>query len=114
MSDSRSRREFMGLAAAGAAGALAPSWLGASPFSHVAAGRALDPDLVVVNARVYTMEAAQPRAEGFAVSGGRVAAVGESSQVRSLAGRRTRVIDAKGMTVLPGKIDFSGLRVWEV
>jgi hypothetical protein len=106
MTDRRTRREFMGLAAAGAAGALAPTWLGASPAAFAAAvDRAIDPDLVVLNARVYTMDTALPRAEAFAVSNGRIVAVGTSAQTRSLAGRRTQTIDAKGMTIVPGFID---------
>ena len=106
MTDRRTRREFMGIAAAGAAGALAPTWLGASSSARAASvDRALDLDLVVVNAKVYTMESALRRAEGFAVSGGRIVAVGATAQVRSLARRRTRVIDAKGMTIVPGFID---------
>src|SRR3954471_18645766 len=106
MSDRHSRREFMGLAAAGAVGSFAASWPGTSskPFTSTTE-RALDPHLVVVNAKVYTMERPLARAEAFAVSNGRFVAVGASSQVRSLAGKRTRVVDAKGMTVVPGFID---------
>ncbi len=106
MRDHATRREFMGLATAGAAGILAPSLFGASSTTFASAiDRAIDPDLVVVNGKVYTMETALPRAEAFAVSRGRIVAVGSSPQVRSLAGKRTRVIDAKGMTIVPGFID---------
>ena len=106
MTDHRSRREFMGLATAGAVGALVPSLRGATPAAFAAAAsRALDADLVVVNAKVYTMEASLPRAEALAVSNGRIVAVGTSAQVRGLAGRRTQVLDAKGMTIVPGFID---------
>ena len=66
---------------------------------------AIDPDLIVVNARVYTVDPSLPRAEAFAVNAGRFVAVGSSSEMRSLAGRRTQTIDAKGMTVVPGFID---------
>ena len=106
MTDPRTRREFVGLAAAGVAGAVAPSFLGASsPAFDGGVDRAIVPDLLVINAKVYTMDAASPRAEAFAVSNGRIMAVGASAQVRSIAGRRTRVIDAKGMTIIPGFID---------
>ena len=106
MADHHTRREFMGLATAGAVGSLVPSLRGSPPASFApTADRALDADLIVVNARVYTMEPAVPRAEAFAVSSGRFVAVGTSSQVRSLAGKRTRVVDAKGMTIVPGFID---------
>lgn len=63
------------------------------------------PDLVVVNARVHTVDDRSPRAEAFAVRGDRFAAVGSSDEIRALAGPRTRVFDAKGMTVVPGFID---------
>ena len=39
-----------------------------------------DPDLVVVNAKVYTMDTRAPRAEAFAVTGGRFTAVGSTSR----------------------------------
>ncbi len=63
------------------------------------------PDLVVVNARVWTVDPALPRAEAFAVQHGRFTAVGSDADVRALAGPNTRVIDAEGMTVTPGFID---------
>jgi hypothetical protein len=66
MAERRTRRECMGLATAGAVGAFAPSLRGASPSPFAAtADRALDADLVVVNAKVCTMEIALPRTEAF-------------------------------------------------
>ena len=59
-------------------------------------------DLVVVNARVRTMDSARPTAEAVAVYGKRIAAVGTSAEVRALAGPKTRVIDARGALLLPG------------
>lgn len=106
MTDRRTRREFMGLATVGAAAAFAPSWFGRSSADSAAAlDGVVAPDLVVINAKVYTMAAGLPRAEAFAVSGGRIVAVGSSAQVRSLAGKGTQVRDAKGMTIVPGFID---------
>ncbi|TMG80843.1 MAG: amidohydrolase, partial [Betaproteobacteria bacterium] len=63
------------------------------------------PDLILVNARVLTQDAALPTAQAFAVKAGRFVAVGSTSDVRNLALRDTPVIDAAGMTVLPGFID---------
>jgi predicted amidohydrolase YtcJ len=63
------------------------------------------PDLVVVNARVFTVDDAMPRAEAFAVKNGRFIAVGSSSDIRNLVAAGTEVIDAEGMTVTPGFID---------
>jgi hypothetical protein len=63
------------------------------------------PDFILVNGRVLTMDPSQPRAEAFAVRFGRFAAVGSNADVRNLATRDTPVMDARGMTVLPGFID---------
>ena len=101
MPERSSRREFMGLAAVAAAGGLTPAYLRAMPTRSMA----IDPDLIVINARVHTVNAKLPRAEAFAVTGGRFVAVGSTSEMRSLAARRTRVIDAKGTTIVPGFID---------
>src|ERR1044072_4659313 len=59
-------------------------------------------DLVIVNARVRTLDATRPMAEAVAVYGNRIKAVGTNAEVRALAGTKTRVIDAKGALVLPG------------
>jgi predicted amidohydrolase YtcJ len=107
MPDHQNRREFMGLAAGGLAGALVPSWLrpGTLAASSGASIAAVDPDLVVLNAIVHTMDPALPRAEAFAVQGSRIIAVGSTADIRGLAGARTRTLDAKRMTIVPGFID---------
>jgi hypothetical protein len=74
--------------------------------AQVAASRpANEPDQVVINARVYTIDDGAPRAEAFAVKDGKFVAVGSTSDIRNLASRRTQVIDAGQMTVTPGFID---------
>jgi predicted amidohydrolase YtcJ len=105
-----SRRQFInrtGAAAAALAGAasadLAALALDGSMQAATIGGQ--DPDLIVLNAKVYTMDTRSPRAEAFAVTGGRFTAVGSSSDIKNLAGRNTQSFDAKGMTVLPGFID---------
>jgi predicted amidohydrolase YtcJ len=62
-------------------------------------------DLVVVNAKVVTVDAAFSEARAFAVRDGRFVLVGTNDEVRALAGSATRVIDAQGRTVIPGIID---------
>jgi predicted amidohydrolase YtcJ len=59
-------------------------------------------DLIVTNARVLTMEPDRPRAEAVAVSGARILAVGDATEIAALAGPGTRIIDARGRTLLPG------------
>ncbi|HEV8446370.1 MAG TPA: amidohydrolase [Gemmatimonadaceae bacterium] len=106
MTQHQSRREFMGLAAASAAGILTrPTFSDGHPFTASPFSTAADPDLIVVNAKVYTMDAAMPRAEAFAVSGGRIIAVGNSADVRGLARKGSQTYDAKGMTIVPGFTD---------
>ena len=63
------------------------------------------PDLILVNGRVLTQDAALPRAEAFAVKYGRFVAVGSTADVRNLATRDTPIIDAGSTTVVPGFID---------
>jgi predicted amidohydrolase YtcJ len=104
MDDRQSRRDFVGLAAMGIAGALGSPWPGATRDAPVLPSSA-DVDLVVLNARVHTVDAAGPSAEAFAVTGGRFVAVGRTADVRALAGKRTQTYDAKGMTIVPGFID---------
>jgi predicted amidohydrolase YtcJ len=99
------RGEFLGFGAA-----LASAFgLGKLPLEQTVSAQPADtggePDLIVVNAKVFTSEPSMPRAEAFAVKNGRFTAVGSTSDVRNLATRRTQVIDAQQMTVTPGFID---------
>jgi len=86
------RRELFGFAAAG----LATTAWGAE---------AREADLVVTNARVYTVDDRRPKAQAFAVRGGRFIAVGSNDAIKGLIGKRTEVHDAKGATIVPGFID---------
>ena len=63
-----------------------------------------EPDLIVHNARVHTVDDVLPKAQAFAVRAGRFVAVG-GNDIKSLAGKKTRLTDAKGMMVVPGFID---------
>lgn len=101
------RRGFIGKSAAGLAGALGFSMGPAVPFARAAgeANSGADPDLIVFNAKVYTVDSRLPRAESFAVKNGRFTAIGSTAEIRSLAGKSTQLMDAKGMTIVPGFID---------
>ncbi|MFZ1725517.1 MAG: amidohydrolase [Albidovulum sp.] len=59
-------------------------------------------DLVVLNARIVTMDGCIPEARAMAVRDHRVLALGSDADMRALAGPQTRVIDAGGRLVLPG------------
>jgi predicted amidohydrolase YtcJ len=62
-------------------------------------------DLVVRDARIYTVDDARPVAEAMAVRGGRVVFVGSDRGADALVGPRTRVLDLDGRTVIPGMVD---------
>ena len=64
--------------------------------------------LIVHNAQVYTVHAAQPQAEAVAVRGDRIVLVGTNQAALALRGTNTRVIDAGGATVVPGLQDSHG------
>jgi predicted amidohydrolase YtcJ len=70
-------------------------------------------DLIIHNARIYTVNPKQPRAEAIAIRGQRIALVGTNTEVLKLRGASTRSIDAAGATIVPGLQDshghFSGL-----
>lgn len=62
-------------------------------------------NIIILNARVLTMDPQMPHASALAVVGNRIAAVGSDDEIRALAVPETHVIDADGGTVLPGLID---------
>jgi len=59
-------------------------------------------EVLYLNAKVWTGEAAQPDAEAFAVRGDRIVAIGTSVQVRAGASANARVVDLRGRRVVPG------------
>ena len=59
-------------------------------------------DLVVWNANIHTMNAAQKQATSIAVLGDKIIAVGSDADTKPLIGPKTRVIDAKGKLIIPG------------
>src|SRR6478735_1773227 len=59
-------------------------------------------DLVIVNANIHTMNAAQKEARSIAVVGNKIVAIGSDAETKTLIGPKTRVIDAKGKLLIPG------------
>ncbi len=62
-------------------------------------------DLVFVNGNVYTVSSAKPKAQAIAIAGFRIMFVGSNRAVQKYVGRNTRVVDLKGLTVVPGLTD---------
>jgi predicted amidohydrolase YtcJ len=65
-------------------------------------------DLIVMNARIYTVDDAHPLADAMTIRGGKVQFVGSSRAALALKGPATRVIDLGGRTVIPGMVDAHG------
>ena len=62
-------------------------------------------DLIVTNARIYTVDDSHPFVPAMAVRDGRVQFVGSDREALLLRGAATKLIDAGGQTVIPGMID---------
>ncbi|MBG1232376.1 amidohydrolase [Aestuariivirga litoralis] len=59
-------------------------------------------DIIIFNAAILTMDAAQPHANAIAMANGQILAVGSKDSLHHLAGPSTRQIDAQGHSVVPG------------
>src|ERR1041384_1978746 len=62
-------------------------------------------DLIITNARIYTVDDSHPFVSALAVRDGHVAFVGSVREAMVLRGPSTRVIDATGKTIIPGMTD---------
>lgn len=65
-------------------------------------------DMVLNNAKVYTVNKNQPEAEAVAVKDGKIVFVGSNEDVKKFIGDKTEVIDCKGQFVMPGFIEGHG------
>jgi predicted amidohydrolase YtcJ len=75
-----------------------------------------EPDQILYNANVMTMDPVQPHAQAVAMAGARFLAVGSNDEIRGLAKAGVRQSDVGGKTVVPGFIDahthpsYAGIR----
>jgi hypothetical protein len=108
------RRQFLKGSVLAAAGLGSGAWLQPADAQQPASGPGAD--LVLLNGIVYTVEDRKPKAQAFAVKHRRFLAVGSNDEIKPLIAKDTQVIDAKGMTVVPGFIDahthpgYAGIR----
>ncbi len=59
-------------------------------------------DLIIRNAKIWTVDPSRPEAEAVAVLGDRIVAVGSNRELDVWRGAGTRVVDAGGKRLLPG------------
>ncbi len=59
-------------------------------------------DLIITNAKVWTVDPGNPTAQAIAVLRDRIVAVGSNGEIETWRGAATKVVDAGGKLVLPG------------
>lgn len=64
-----------------------------------------NPDIILHNANVITLDEQMPGAEAIAIAGNRISAVGTDAEVLALQTAGTQLIDLGGRTVVPGLIE---------
>ncbi len=62
-------------------------------------------DILIVHAKIYTVDAKRPWAQSLAIRKGKIVAVGSDEQVARFRGMGTRMIDAGGKLALPSFTD---------
>ena len=63
-------------------------------------------DLIFKNGNILTMNTSSPKSQALGVKFGRISGVGRNQEVERLADFKTRVVDLKGQTLIPGFIDI--------
>lgn len=62
----------------------------------------IEPDKIVINARIHPLGGEIRSYQGMALLHGRIAALGTSEEMTALMGPSTEVVDLQGQTVIPG------------
>lgn len=66
---------------------------------------AMNADTIIHNAKITTLDRSNPVASAVAIKDGKFLAVGSDKEVLAVADSKTKVIDLKGRSILPGLID---------
>ncbi|MEZ4608134.1 MAG: amidohydrolase [Deinococcales bacterium] len=69
-------------------------------------------DMIIVNAKAYTLDERQPYAEAVAIKGNRIIFVGAEREALGLKNPQTRLIDAQKQSLMPGIIDSHFHLLW--
>jgi predicted amidohydrolase YtcJ len=105
-----SRRKFMLLGTGAFAATVLAGQSHAVPLPDVSLPipKTVAPDKIYLNAKVVTVNDAQPTAEAVAVKDGMILAVGDRRTIELLKGSSTQIVDLQGKTMVPGFIDPHG------
>ncbi len=69
-------------------------------------------DLVIVNAKIHTVDLSNSEVEAIAIRDGKILALGTSEEIQPYINTTTTVIEAEGKLVLPGFIDSHMHAFW--
>lgn len=97
-----SRRDFLKYMGVATTSAFAATTLASGP-AFAQTGEAAD--IVFKGGSVLTMNDKAPRAEALAIRGDRILAVGGTADIEALSGPKTRIVDLKGRTLMPGFVE---------
>ncbi|HVO64723.1 MAG TPA: amidohydrolase [Terriglobales bacterium] len=75
--------------------------LGLGAFAMLPLTR-IEPEIILYNGNVWTVNDQMPRAQAVAISGSRILAVGSNDEVLGLAAGLSRKVDLSGKSVVPG------------
>ena len=75
---------------------------------------ALAPDMIILNGKIITVDDAFSFAEALAVKDGKIIAVGTTAEIETYKSAKTKVVDLKGNTLMPGLNDSHMHLTWEV
>lgn len=67
-----------------------------------------EPDLVLINGKIITVDSRESLVEAVAVAKGKIVAVGSNKDIVEKVGDNTQVVNLHGRTVTPGLIDSHG------
>jgi predicted amidohydrolase YtcJ len=84
---------------------LSAALFGCAIDSFAGTSAAAQPDLILTNGAIHTLNSTQPTARSVAVSHGKIVYVGDDAGAMALRRAGTRVIDLQGKAVLPGLAD---------
>ena len=72
------------------------------------------PDLILLNGKIFTADSARPYVAALAIKGNKILATGTTRAMQQLATARTKTLDLRGRTVVPGFNDAHDHLGWPV
>ena len=65
-------------------------------------GSAQSPNLILINGKIFTADVGHPYVEALAIKGNVITAIGTNAEIEKMVVAKTKRIDLKGKTVVPG------------